>query len=74
MYVTLADFMLYGKYTTKTHFIHSMFVKKRRLEWICRAECLFYKEASCSDTVASSGFTSTSMAIFCSFWSKFSKN
>lgn len=46
MYVTLADFMLYGKYTTKTHFIHSMFVKKRRLEWICRAESLFYKEAS----------------------------
>lgn len=43
MYVTLADFMLYGKYTTKTHFIHSMFVKKRRLGWICRAECLFLK-------------------------------
>lgn len=44
MYVIVADFMLYGKYTNKTHFVHSMFAKKRRWEWICRAESLFLKK------------------------------
>jgi len=43
MYVTLADFMLYGKYTTKTHFIHSMFVKKRHLGAMCRGNVAFFK-------------------------------